>query len=65
MICFINVFKRGTSGDTKGIKAEDLKESADETKVMLRRVFNEIINQESVTPEAWKKVVIKVIYKKG
>ena len=35
------------SGDTKGIKAEDIKESDDETKEMMREIFNEVIRQES------------------
>ena len=32
---------------------------------MVRQIFNEIIKQNEFTPEAWKKVKIKVIYKKG
>ena len=32
---------------------------------MMRNVFSEIINQENMTPESWKKVVIKVIFNMG
>ena len=32
---------------------------------MVRQIFNEITEQNELTPEAWKKVKIKVIYKKG
>ena len=32
---------------------------------MVRQIFNEIIKRNEFTPEAWKKVKIKVIYKKG
>ena len=31
---------------------------------MVRQVFNEIIKQNQLTPEAWKKVKIKVIHTK-
>ena len=32
---------------------------------MVRQIFNEIIKQNEFTPEAWKKVRIKVSHKKG
>ena len=32
---------------------------------MVRQIFNDIIKQNEFTPEAWKKVRIKVIHKKG
>ena len=32
---------------------------------MVRQIFNEIVKQNEFTPEAWKKVRIKVIHKKG
>ena len=32
---------------------------------MMRQIFNEIIKRNNFTPEEWKKVKIKVIYKKG
>ena len=30
----------------------------------IKQIFNEIIKQNEFTPEAWKKVKIKVIHKK-
>ena len=56
--------KKGKSPDSNGIRAED-KACDDETKEVVRQIFNEIIKQNEFTPEAWKKVKIKVIYKKG
>ena len=32
---------------------------------MMRQIFNEVIKRNNFTPEEWKKVNIKVIYKKG
>ena len=32
---------------------------------MVRQIFKEIIRQNEFTPEAWKKVKIKVLHKKG
>ena len=32
---------------------------------MVRQIFNEIIKQNEFTPEAWKKVKIKVLHKNG
>ena len=49
-----------------GIRAEDIKSCDDETREMVRQIFNEIIKQNEFTPEASrKKVKIKVVYKKG
>ena len=31
---------------------------------MMRQIFNEVIKKNNFTPEEWKKVKIKVIYKK-
>ena len=50
---------------SNGIRAEDIKACDDETREMVRQIFNEIIKQNEFTPEAWKKVRIKVIHKKG
>ena len=55
----------GKSPDSNGIRAEDIKACDDETREMVRQIFNEIIKQNEFTPEAWKNVKIKVIYKKG
>ena len=57
----INKLKKGKSPDSKGIRAEDVKARDDETKEMVRQIFNEIIKINELTPEDWKKVTIKVI----
>ena len=49
----------------KGIRAEDIKACDDETREMVRQIFNEIMKQNEFTPETWKKVNIKVLHKKG
>ena len=57
--------KSGKSPDGNGIRAEDIKDCNDETREMVRQIFNEVIKRNNFTPEEWKKVKIKVIYKKG
>ena len=57
--------KSGKSPDGNGIRAEDIKDCNEETREMMRQMFNEIIKRNNFTPEEWKKVKIKVIYKKG
>ena len=61
----INKLKEGKSPDSNGTRAEDIKACDDETRDMVRQLFNEIIKRNNFTPEEWKKVKIKVIYKKG
>ena len=61
----INQLRNGKSPDSNGIRAEDIKASDDETREMVRQIFNEIIGQNEFTPETWKKVRLKVIHKKG
>ena len=61
----INKLKKGKSPDSNGIRAEDVKACDDETREMVRQIFNDIIKRNEFTPEAWKKVKIKVIHKKG
>ena len=61
----INKLKKGTSPDNKGIRAEDVKACDEETREMVRQIFNEIVKRKEFTPEDWKKVKIKVIHKKG
>ena len=56
---------KGKSADSNGIRAEDIKACDDETKEMVRHIFNEIVKQNDFTPEARKKVRIKEIHKKG
>ena len=53
------------SPDSNGIRAEDIKDCNDETREMMRQIFNEIIKRNNFTPDEWKKVKIKVIPKKG
>ena len=60
----IGKLKTGISPDSNGIRAEDIKACDDETREMVRQLFNEIIKRNNFTPE-WKKVKIKVIHKKG
>ena len=61
----ISKFKTGKSLDGNGIRAEDIKDCNDETREMVRQIFNEIIKRNNFTPDEWKKVKIKVIHKKG
>ena len=51
----INKLKKGKSPDRDGIRAEDIKACDDEIREMVRQIFNEIIKQNELTPEAWKK----------
>ena len=57
--------KKGKSPDSNGIRAEDIKACDDETREMVRHLFNEIIKRNNFTPDEWKRVKIKVIHKKG
>ena len=57
--------KLANSPDGNGIRAEDIKDCNDETREMMRQIFNEVIKRNNFTSEEWKKVKIKVIYKKG
>ena len=61
----IGKLKKGKSPDSNGIRAEDIKACDDETREMVRQLFNEIIKRNKFTPDEWKKVRIKVIHKKG
>ena len=57
--------QKSKSTDSNGICAEDIKACDDETREMVRQLFNEIIKRNNFTPEEWKKVKIKVIHQKG
>ena len=59
----LNKLKKVKSPDSNGIRAEDIKARDDETREMVRQIFNEIIKQNDFTPESWQKVRIKVIHK--
>ena len=61
----ISKLKTGKSPDSNGIRAEDIKACYDETREMVRQLFNEIIKRNNFTSDEWKKVKIKVIHKKG
>ena len=56
--------KKSKSPDSNGIRAEDIKACGDETREMVRQLFNEIIKRNNFTLDEWKKVRIKVIHKK-
>ena len=34
------------------------------TKEMIRQIFNEVLKQDDCTPETWRRIRIRVIYKK-
>ena len=61
----IDRLKRGRASDSNVIRAEDIKECDEETKEMIRQIFNEIIKQKECTLEIWQRTRIKVIFKKG
>ena len=61
----IRKLRKGESPDSDGIRAQDIKACNDETREIVRQIFNEIIEQNEFTPEAWKRVKIKVLHKKG
>ena len=55
----INKLKKGKFPDSKGIRAEDVKACDEETREMVRQIFNEFIKRNEFTPDDWKKVTIK------
>ena len=61
----INRLKCGKARDSNGIRAEDIKGCDEETKEWIRQIFNEVLQQKDCTPESWRRIRIKVIYKKG
>ena len=60
----INRLKKGKSADSNGIRAEDIKACDEETKEMVRQIFNEKVKQNEFTAEAWREVRTNVIHKK-
>ena len=54
----ITKLNKGKSPDSNGTRAEDTKACDDETREMVRQIFNEIIKQNEFTREASKKVKI-------
>ena len=61
----IDKLKKGKASDNNGIRAEDIKTCDNETKEMIKRIFDEVLKQESCTSEIWRRIRIKVIHKKG
>ena len=57
--------QRGKAGDSSGIKAEHMKRCNSETKEWIRRISNEIVQEEECTPQTRRRIRIKVIHKKG
>ena len=57
--------KKSKTPDSNGSRVEDIKAYDDETREMMRQIFNEIIKRNNFTSDEWKKVKIKVILKKG
>ena len=58
--------------DSKKEKQETATESEpktskldEEAKELMRQIFNEVLKRRDCTPEAWRRIRIKVIYKKG
>ena len=48
-----------------GYEQKTSKHATMRQKRWVRQIFNEIIDQNEFTPEAWKKLKIKVLHKKG
>ena len=61
----IRKLKRGKSPESDGVRAEDIKACDDETEEVARQIFSEIIEQNELKSQAWKKAKIKVLHKKG
>ena len=57
--------KKSKAGDSNGIRAEDIKTCYELTEEMIRQIFNEVLRQKDCTPEAWRRMRIRVIHKKG
>ena len=53
------MLKKGKASDNNGIRAEDIKICDNETKEMIKLIFDEVLKQESCTPEIWRSTQIK------
>ena len=42
--------RQGKAGDSNGIRAEEIKTCDEETKEMVRQIFNEVLKQNECTP---------------
>ena len=61
----IDRLKKGKAGDSNGIRAKDIKTCGEETKEMVRQIFNEMPKQKDCTPETWRRLGTKVMHKDG
>ena len=57
--------KKGKAGDRNGIKAVDIKTFDEETERLIVEIFNEVLRQEDITLEAWRRIRIKSDLRKG
>ena len=55
--------KKVEASDHNEIRAEDIKTYVVTTKEMFRQIFNEVLKQDDCTPETWRRIRIKVIFK--
>ena len=60
----INNLKKGKASGNNGIRAEGIKTCDKVTRETVKQIFNEVFKQESCTPETWRRIRIKVIFKK-
>ena len=60
----IRKLKNDKSPDSDDIRVEDIKVYDDETREMMRQIFNEIIQWNEFTSEVWDEVKLKVLHKK-
>ena len=60
----IHHLKNGRPGDSGRMRAEDIKKCDEGTTEMMGQIFNEVLRQKDCTPEAWRRVRLKVIYER-
>ena len=63
--CAVDRLKNGRAADTKGIRAEMLKNCDTDTKELICDTSNMVIDQETQPPLTWKQTTSKVTYNKG
>ena len=54
--------RRAKQRTANGVRAEDIKACDEDTKELVRQIFNEIVKQNEFALEAWRRVTIKVIH---
>ena len=64
MIDVIDADMHARAGDAELIPWLLLLDCVETTKEIIRQIFNEVLKQEDCTPETWRKIRRKVIYKK-